>query len=378
MLVNSGVFGALSTVLMISRLQLPDGAFIDARSVPVALIGLFEGWPAGLLAALAPVAYRLSFGGAGAVPGALGLVAAGLLGGLAQRWAQRDGRLGTRHALGLSLAVVVVTVATFAMAGAYAWELLQRVWLALVVTNVVGIVATARLMRDVVEQARLRAEQARFRAIIDEASDAICIVDAETMTAVEVNRRYCELSGYARHEVLGRDVRQFWPTEPELRSQREAATARAEAAGYARAFGLPFRTRPGQIVAMDSTQRIVEHGGRRYIIQIFREAAEREATEVARREAAELRAVNLLAGAAAHEINNPLAVIMGSLDLLGRRLTDDSQSSKWLEQAQAAVYRVTDIVARMARITRLESTAAGAQLPPILDIQKSSDPKETK
>jgi PAS domain S-box-containing protein len=286
--------------------------------------------------------------------------------------------VGTRHALGLSLAVVLVTVVTFALAGAYAWELVQRVWPALLVTNVFGIVATARLMRDVVEQARLRHEQTRFRAIIDEASDAICIVDAETMTILEVNRRDCELSGHARHEKLGRDVRQFWPTEPELRSQREAVTARAEASGYARAFGLPYRTRSGQIVAVDGTQRVVEHGGRRYIIVIFREAAEREAAEAARREAAELRAVNLLAGAAAHEINNPLAVIMGSLDLLGRRLADDPQSARRLEQAQGGVYRITDIVTRMARITRLESTAAGAHLPPILDIQKSSDPKETK
>jgi PAS domain S-box-containing protein len=378
MLVNSGVFGGLSTVLMIARMQLPDGAFIDARSVPVALIGLFEGWPAGLLAAVAPAVYRLSWGGAGALPGAFGLVASGLLGGLARRWAQRDGRVGTLHALGLSLAVALVSAVTFPLAGAYALELLERVWPALLVTNVVGIVATARLMRDVVEQARLRTEQTRFRAIIDEASDAICIVDAETMTIVEVNRRDCELSGHARHEKLGRDVREFWPTEPALRSQREAATARAEASGYARAFGLPYRTRSGQIVPVDGTQRIVEHGGHRYIIVIFREAAEREAAEAARRESAELRAVNLLAGAAAHEINNPLAVIMGSLDLLGRRLTDDSQSSKWLEQAQGAVYRITDIVARMARITRLESTPPGAELPPILDIHKSSDPKETK
>jgi nitrogen-specific signal transduction histidine kinase len=178
--------------------------------------------------------------------------------------------------------------------------------------------------------------------------------------------------------MIGRDVRQFWPTEPELRARQEASAAEARAQGYARAFGMPYRTRSGRIVSVDSTRRIVAHRGRRYEIIVFREAAEREAVEASRREAGELRAVTLLAGAAAHEINNPLAVVMGSLDLLSRRLPDDGQEARWVEQALDGVRRIRDIVARMTRITKIESTPAGANLPPILDLERSSDdPKET-
>jgi signal transduction histidine kinase len=152
--------------------------------------------------------------------------------------------------------------------------------------------------------------------------------------------------------------------------------ARAAADGFVRAFDVPYRTRTGEVVLVDVTQRIVEHGGHRYAIGIFREAVDRVAAEAARREAAELRAVNLLASAAAHEINNPLAVIMGALDLVARRLPADSEEGNWLVQAQRGVRRVRDIVARMARITHLEAAPPGAHLPDILDITKSSDPKE--
>ncbi len=124
---------------------------------------------------------------------------------------------------------------------------------------------------------------------------------------------------------------------------------------------------------MDSTRRIVTHHGRRYEIVIYRESVEREAAETAQREAADLRAVALLASAAAHEINNPLTVVVGSLELLARHLGSDQQERRWLDRANAAAQRIRDIVARMTRITRLERTDARPGLPPMLDIHKSSD-----
>lgn len=371
-LANGVVFGLLSVALMLARIEVGDGPHIDARAVPVALVGLLEGWRAGVLASLFPAAYRLALGGAGATAGTAAVLVTGVLGGLAFAWARRDGRLGPRHALALAGAVYAATYLAYLAAGPYAAALFGRVWLPLLATYVVGIAFTARLMHDVVEQARLRAEHTRFRAILDEASDAIRIVDPASYRILDVNRRDCELSGYAREELIGRDTREFWPEEPELRTPREAAAAEARAHGASRAFGLPYRRRDGSLIRVDSTRRIVDHGGRRYEIVIFREASEREAAETARREAGELRAVTLLAGAAAHEINNPLAVIMGSLDLIAPRLGAETRERTWLEQAQGAVRRIRDIVARMQRITRIESEPGRGTLPPILDIRKSS------
>src|SRR5439155_702551 len=127
------------------------------------------------------------------------------------------------------------------------------------------------------------------------------------------------------------------------------------------------------ITASAATRRIVNHHGRRYEIVIYRESAEREAAETAQREAADLRAVALLASAAAHEINNPLTVVVGSLELLSRHVGADNQERRWLDRANAAARRIRDIVARMTRITRIERSEARPGLPPMLDIHKSSD-----
>jgi PAS domain S-box-containing protein len=220
---------------------------------------------------------------------------------------------------------------------------------------------------------RLVDARARFRAIMDDASDAIRVVDSKTMRILDVNHADCEISGYSRKELIGRDARDFWPSEPELRAKRQATIAAARATGYARGYSQPYLTRAGTLIHVDSSRRIVEHQGKRYEIVIYRDASSREAAEAVAREVEELRTVNLVASGAAHEINNPLAVIVGSLGLLERKLPDDGPERKWTEQALEAARRIHEIVTRMTQITRVER-AHTEHLPPILDIQKSSAP----
>lgn len=377
MVANGIFFGGVSVVLMIARIQLDSGVYIDARGVPVALIALFEGWPAGLIAGAIAAVYRLMgyglepLGGAGGFAGAAAVIAVGLAGGLIHAWARREGGVAPRHAFALTALVYAITFLAFLLVP-QGLTLFGRVWLALLLVYVVGIGIIARLLHDVLEQARLRSAQQRFRAIIDEANDAIRIVDADTYRILETNRMDCEICGYTRQEMIGRDVRDFWPTDPEPRAQREAAVADTLKHGFTRQFGLVHRIRSGETLFIDATRRLVEHEGRRYFLTIYRDAKERLAAEATRREASELRAITLLAGAAAHEINNPLSVVVGSLGLLARRFPD-GQEGKWIQNGMQASQRIQEIVARMTKITRVESTPAQGGLPPILDIKKSSD-----
>jgi signal transduction histidine kinase len=85
-----------------------------------------------------------------------------------------------------------------------------------------------------------------------------------------------------------------------------------------------------------------------------------------------LRAVAALAAAASHEINNPLTVIVGNLELLGRAQTLDADSRARLEAALAAAGQIKEKVRRFGRITRLELAAYEPNLPPMLDLEKSS------
>ena len=347
---------------MVARIQVSEGLFVDARSMPIALVALFEGWPAALIAGAMALLYRGWLGGSGLPGGALSIAGVVVAGALIHAWMRRDGRLRPRHALALGVATFLSNALGFLVVGQHGRTLFARTWLEYFVADVIAITLLARLLHNVVEHERLTAAQRRFRAIVDEASDAIRIVDPDTFRILEVNRMDCELSGYAREELIGRDARDFWSAP--------ATTAGGD--GAARSYGVPYRTRSGDMRSVDSTHRIVEHDGRRYEIVIFHDAAVRQAAEAAEREIAELRAVTMLASAAAHEINNPLTVIVGSLQLLRRKKAADADDARWMERALGSAERIREIIVRMNRITKVEAARTHGNLPLMLDIEKSS------
>jgi PAS domain S-box-containing protein len=360
--------------LAIARIQVAPDTYFDARNVPIALIALFEGWTAGLLAAAVVAVYRWWWlGGIGTVPGIISVVAAAVGGGLVHWWATRHGRVGSRHAFALGIATFLATFLGYALLGRAGLEKFASTWPYFVIAYVGGIGLLAQLFQDVVEREQLAATQRRFRAVLDEASEAIRIVDPSSHRILETNRADSALSGCPRESLLGRDTREFWPADEDGRSRWEALTTDVTTTGMASGFGLPYRGADGAPRSVDLTARRVVHDGRAYAIMILRDAGPREALDAARREVLDLRAITLVANAAAHEINNPLTVIVGSIELLQRKLGPEAPEGRWIDRGIESAQRIREIIARMTRITRVESSSAFPGVPAMLDIRRSSD-----
>jgi signal transduction histidine kinase len=117
---------------------------------------------------------------------------------------------------------------------------------------------------------------------------------------------------------------------------------------------------------------IISVGGVGGFSRLFIDVAGAMAAEAARREAAELRAIALLARAAAHEINNALMIVAGGLSILARRLPPDSEDSQWATRARDGIDAVKQIIIRMNAITQIEEVPPQGLLPPMLDIRRSS------
>jgi nitrogen-specific signal transduction histidine kinase len=93
--------------------------------------------------------------------------------------------------------------------------------------------------------------------------------------------------------------------------------------------------------------------------------------EEARREADLLQHVASLAHAAAHEINNPLAVVHGHIDLLARAVPPELAPR--IDACRDAVARIADILDRMNSLAQLRLARGWPpDLPPMLDLRASS------
>ena len=108
------------------------------------------------------------------------------------------------------------------------------------------------------------------------------------------------------------------------------------------------------------------------VSSLVRDITHRKQIEAALRERDALRYVASLAAAAAHEINNPLAAVMGQAELLADEV--DAKGRGRIDEILKAVSRIQETVTRMERVTRIELTEEAQYLPEMLDLSRSSAP----
>jgi signal transduction histidine kinase len=131
--------------------------------------------------------------------------------------------------------------------------------------------------------------------------------------------------------------------------------------------------RDGNRFLIEATASVVEWEGAPATRVFLLDISERRRRETAEREAENLRSVTMLANATAHEINNPLTVVAGSIHFLGAEIKARPTVQVHLERAKQGVQRITEMIGHMQSITRLERLQElDTEGLPTLDLRRSS------
>jgi PAS domain S-box-containing protein len=225
------------------------------------------------------------------------------------------------------------------------------------------------------EDAVIQSER-RYRELVQEAPDGILSIDGEGRI-LTYNPAAERLSGYTAQEVIGRPFAEIGLIAPHsLPTVLE--DFQLLVAGVDRAPQVVDLVRKdGVLATVEAHPRLIRREGPSVAAEVvLRDVSERKRADAAERRAVALESVTQLACAAAHEINNPLAIIAGRAQMLLARAEPDSPLRQPLEQIITATKRIQDIVAQMTRITRLETADQHPGLPSILDIRKSAEPPD--
>ena len=122
----------------------------------------------------------------------------------------------------------------------------------------------------------LRDSEERYRAVIEQATDSIYLLDSNTRRIIETNPAFQALLGYTAEELQGMEIYDFVAHPPENIDSTIKTTLKQRN----RVLGVRrYRRKDGTVVDVESGVGVIEYGGREVICTICRDVTERRQTE---------------------------------------------------------------------------------------------------
>jgi PAS domain S-box-containing protein len=224
----------------------------------------------------------------------------------------------------------------------------------------------AKVTRDLTErraaELALRQSEEQFRLLVQGVTDyAIYMLSPEGIVT-NWNKGAERIKGYLPSEIVGKHFSQFYTEEDRARNEPQRALETATREGRFEKEGWRVRkdgTRFWSHIVIDP---IRDDGGAIIgFAKITRDVTERknaqEKLERAREalfQSQKMDAIGQLTGGVAHDFNNLLMAILGSLELLRKKLPDDPRMLRLLDNAAMGAQRGASLTQRLLAFSRLQ------------------------
>ncbi len=208
-------------------------------------------------------------------------------------------------------------------------------------------------------QEDLQRSEERYRSYIDNAPDGVAVTDDEGRL-VEVNPALCGIGGFSEQELIGRPMESYLPKESNLAAREGLALLRRTGRAAFEVRGL--RKDGAPLWLSLACVRLSENrllGFVKDITQRRQAEAERERLESQLRHQQKLESLGTLAGGVAHEINNPIHIVMNCVELAQEQVSPDSELAINLQDIADASERVATIVRNLLAFARADTEVQG-------------------
>jgi len=216
--------------------------------------------------------------------------------------------------------------------------------------NVVGFQGT---IRDITERKQaeeaLKESEQRYRTLFEESIDGVYSVLRDGEIA-DANASFCRLFGYAKEEMIGKDIRELY-VNPADHSRFQEEIEKSE---FVKDYEVKFRTRAG--IAVDCLLTSSVHYGKDGSIAgyrgILRDLTIYKRLQKQLLQAQKMEAVGTLAGGVSHDFNNILQVVIGFSELV---LADESLPDRYrddLEKVLQAGKNGAELIQRLLMFSR--------------------------
>jgi PAS domain S-box-containing protein len=226
------------------------------------------------------------------------------------------------------------------------------------------LVGFAKITRDLTERRAaeklLRQSEEQFRILVQGVTDyAIYMLDPDGRIT-NWNLGAQRIKGYRPEEIIGEHFSRFYTEKDRLKGEPQQALNIAIRDGRYEKESWRVRKDGTQFWASVVIDPIHDDNGTIIgFAKITRDISERreaqkalEQTREALFQSQKMEAIGQLTGGIAHDFNNLLMVILGSLELVGKRLPDDPRIASLIGNATQAAQRGTALTQRMLAFAR--------------------------
>ncbi len=203
-------------------------------------------------------------------------------------------------------------------------------------------------------EAFLRESEERYSSLFKNNHSVMLLIDPETADIVDVNSAACDFYGWRKEELASKKITDINTlTKEEVFD--ELAKAKLEKRNY---FLFRHRLANGEIRNVEVYSGPIKVRGKQLLYSIVHDITERERLEAQLFQSQKMEAIAALAGGIAHQFNNALYAIVGSIELLECDLADQANVAAYTDQMKNAT-------ARMAQLTKqLLAYARGGKYQP--------------
>lgn len=202
---------------------------------------------------------------------------------------------------------------------------------------------------------RVNLQQEYMSSLLANSMDAIVFIDNDNRIQVW-NRGAEAIFGYTAEEMLGQSFHRLIPPEVDAEKELERIRNEVYVKGHVRHYLARRITKDGRRITIDLSRTLLrdQNGEPIGSTAIMRDVTEKMEIEQRIYNTEKLASIGILAAGIAHEINNPLAIILGFTDLLLEKADPDSseyEDLKIIEFNANHAKKVVEDMLGFARVT---------------------------
>jgi PAS domain S-box-containing protein len=199
---------------------------------------------------------------------------------------------------------------------------------------------------------RLQESERSFELLVESVTDyAIYMLDP-TGRIVSWNSGARRIKGYEAADIIGRNFEVFYSEQDRAAGIPATGLRTAAREGRMETEGWRLRKDGSRFWAHVIIDAIHADGRLAGYAKVTRDITERRAAETRLRQAQKMEAVGQFTGGAAHDFNNLLMAILGSLEILRKRLPNDPRLLALLDNAVQGAKRGSSLTQRMLAFAR--------------------------